>query len=405
MRVTPIDERTSAVLDVMRWVAALVVVLTHINDQVFLSMAETPEENRTLAFMAWKLISASGNEAVIVFFVISGYLVGGAALAEFLRDGDIKLSNYMLRRCARLYTVLIPALVIGATLDIAGSQLSGGESVYAERLHHLTLAGFLGNLFYLQNIFVETFGTNDALWSLTNEFFYYVLCGVALYALSKNRRPLQRLGLLALLGGICWLIFPKILLFGTLWLLGMALRVLPLRRTLPVTLSVGQFLLTLLAIRVFFDWEWRDTLAAHYGVSLSTAVSFALLIVSLQARPSNDSRALPLLVRHPFNRFAADFSYTLYATHFPFIMFVIALSETLFGLGWRSAYTGGWELALVLLLIVAVMVYAWLMFLAFESRTRRVYEWMRSLRDSLQASLRLRVARRTGEPLGQVNEI
>mgnify|MGYP000113779209 CR=1 FL=1 len=116
MRVSPIDERTSAVLDVMRWVAALVVVLTHVNDQVFLSMAETPEESRTLALMAWKLISASGNEAVIVFFVISGYLVGGAALAEFLRDGDIKLSNYMLRRCARLYTVLIPALVIGANI-------------------------------------------------------------------------------------------------------------------------------------------------------------------------------------------------------------------------------------------------------------------------------------------------
>ncbi len=405
MRVTPIDERTSAVLDIMRWVAALVVVLTHINDQVFLSMAETPEESRTLAFMAWKLISASGNEAVIVFFVISGYLVGGAALAEFLRDGDIKLSNYMLKRCARLYTVLIPALVIGATLDIVGSQLSGGESVYADRLHHLTVAGFLGNLFYLQNIFVETFGTNDALWSLTNEFFYYVMCGVFLYALSKNRRPLQRLGLFTLLGGIAWLIFPKILLFGTLWLLGMALRVLPLRRTLPIVVSAGQFLITLLVIRVFFEWEWRDTLAAHYMVSLAAAVSFSLLVASLQARPSNDSHALPRLVRHPFNKFAADFSYTLYATHFPFIMFVLAVSESLFGWGWRSAYTSGWELGIVLLLIVAVMVYAWLMFLAFESRTRTVYEWLRSLRDRLQAQLRQRLARRNDEPLGQVNEI
>ena len=91
----------------------------------------------------------------------------------------------------------------------------------------------------LQNIFVETFGTNDALWSLTNEFFYYVMCGVFLYALSKNRRPLQRLCLLALLGGISWLLFPKILLFGTLWLLGMALRVLPLRRTLPIAVSAA----------------------------------------------------------------------------------------------------------------------------------------------------------------------
>ena len=110
-------------------------------------------------------------------------------------------------------------------------------------------------------------------------------------------------------------------------------------------------------------------------------------------------------MRHPFNKFAADFSYTLYATHFPFIMFVLAVSETMFGWGWRSAYTGGWELGIVLLLIVAVMVYAWLMFLAFESRTRTVYEWLRSLRDRLQAQLRQRLARRNDEPLGQVNEI
>jgi peptidoglycan/LPS O-acetylase OafA/YrhL len=81
MQVTAIDARTSAVLDVIRWIAALAVVLTHLNDQMFLSLQETPAASHTLAFMMWKFVSASGNEAVIVFFVISGYLVGGAALA------------------------------------------------------------------------------------------------------------------------------------------------------------------------------------------------------------------------------------------------------------------------------------------------------------------------------------
>ena len=387
MQITPIDTRTSTVLDVIRWVAALAVVLTHLNDQMFLSLQETPAASQTLAFMAWKFVSASGNEAVIVFFVISGYLVGGAALAEFLKNGDLQLSRYMLRRGARLYTVLIPALVIGAILDISGSQLSGGSSVYASTLHHLSVGGFLGNLVFLQTLFVETFGSNDALWSLTNEFFYYLMCGLTLYALSKNRSALQRGALLLLLGGIAWLIFPKILLFGTLWLLGMALRVMPLRRTLPLALAIGQFLIILVAIRLFFEWEWRAQLAAHYAVSALAALSFALLVASLQARPMHDSRRLPALVRHPFNKFAADFSYTLYATHFPFIMFVIAASETLFGWGWHLSYTAGWELGLALLLVAASMVYAWLMFLAFESRTRQVYEWLKRTQQRLQDTL------------------
>jgi len=404
MQVTTIDARTSAVLDVFRWVAALAVVLTHLNDQLFLSLQQTPAENHTFAFMAWKFISASGNEAVIVFFVISGYLVGGAALAEFQRTGDLQLSRYLLRRCARLYTVLVPALVIGAALDITGSRLGGGSSVYADTLHHLSVTGFLGNLVFLQTLFVETFGSNDALWSLTNEFFYYLMCGLTFYALSKNRSRLQRNALLLLLGGIAWLIFPKILLFGTLWLLGMAIRVMPLRRTLPLAVAIGQFLIVLVAIRLFFEWEWRALLPAHYAVSAVAALSFALLVASLQARPVHDSCKLPVLVRHPFNTFAADFSYTLYATHFPFIMFVIAASETLFGWGWHVSYSGGWELGLALLLVMATMVFAWLMYLAFESRTRQVYEWLKRGQQRLQGALARQSLQKDAAVPGQVNE-
>lgn len=403
MQVTAIDARTSAVLDVIRWIAALAVVLTHLNDQMFLSLQQTPATSHTLAFMMWKFVSASGNEAVIVFFVISGYLVGGAALAEFLKNGDLQLSRYMLRRGARLYTVLVPALVIGAALDIIGSQLSGGSSVYASTLHHLSVSGFLGNLVFLQTLFVETFGSNDALWSLTNEFFYYLMCGLTLYALSKNRSRLQRSALLLLLGGIAWLIFPKILLFGTLWLLGMAIRVMPLRRTLPLALAVGQLLVMLVAIRLLFEWQWHTQLLAHYAVSALAALSFALLLASLQARPVHDSRNLPVLVRHPFNKFAADFSYTLYATHFPFIMFVIAASETLFGWGWHSSYSGGWELGTALLLVLATMVYAWLIFLAFESNTRQVYEWLQRGQQRLQQGLQRRPQQQDAT-LGQANE-
>jgi peptidoglycan/LPS O-acetylase OafA/YrhL len=401
MQVTAIDARTSAVLDVIRWIAALAVVLTHLNDQMFLSLQETPAASHTLAFMMWKFVSASGNEAVIVFFVISGYLVGGAALAEFLKNGDLQLSRYLLRRGARLYTVLVPALVIGAALDIIGSQLSGGSSVYASTLHHLSVGGFLGNLVFLQTLFVETFGSNDALWSLTNEFFYYLMCGLTFYALSKNRSQLQRSALLLLLGGIAWLIFPKILLFGTLWLLGMAIRVMPLRRTLPLWVAVCQFLVILFAIRLFFEWQWHAQLLAHYAVSALAAVSFALLVASLQARPTH---AMPALVRHPFNKFAADFSYTLYATHFPFIMFVIAASETLFGWGWHSSYNGNWELGLALLLVLATMVYAWLMYLAFEANTRQVYEWLKRGQQRLQDALQ-RHPQQKGDELGQVNEV
>jgi len=49
------------------------------------------------------------------------------------------------------------------------------------------------------------------------------------------------------------------------------------------------------------------------------------------------------------------------------------------------------------------MVYAWLMFLAFESRTRQVYEWLKRGQQRLQDMLRRR-AQQKGRALGQVNE-
>jgi hypothetical protein len=84
-------------------------------------------------------------------------------------------------------------------------------------------------------------------------------------------------------------------------------------------------------------------------------------------------------------------------------MFVIAASETLFGWGWHSSYSGDRELGLALLLVLATMVYAWLMYLAFEANTRQVYEWLKRGQQRLQDMLRRR-AQQKGSALGQVNE-
>src|SRR6202030_1593882 len=41
---------------------------------------------------------------------------------------------------------------------------------------------FLGNLFFVQTILCRTFGSNGPLWSLANEFWYYVLFPLGLFA-------------------------------------------------------------------------------------------------------------------------------------------------------------------------------------------------------------------------------
>lgn len=76
MFVSSINSSTSRFLDALRWMSALAVVLTHIDDKVLKPVSETAEENRSFILFFWKLISDSGTEAVYIFFLISGYLVG-----------------------------------------------------------------------------------------------------------------------------------------------------------------------------------------------------------------------------------------------------------------------------------------------------------------------------------------
>ena len=64
-------------LDVMRFLAALMVVFCHSRNAFFLPYGELSPEQQTPFSMAFYALGRLGHEAVIVFFVLSGFLVGG----------------------------------------------------------------------------------------------------------------------------------------------------------------------------------------------------------------------------------------------------------------------------------------------------------------------------------------
>lgn len=138
------------------------------------------------------LTTGLGHQAVMVFFVLSGYLVGGSVLTAY-QSGRWSWMNYTLRRMSRLWMVLLPALVLTLVLDSVGRHFFplGYEGKFQAicnsvptlaKPDNLQATTFLGNALFLQNIEVPILGTNGPLWSLANEFWYYMffplLCGV-----------------------------------------------------------------------------------------------------------------------------------------------------------------------------------------------------------------------------------
>ena len=88
-------------LDTMRFVAAFMVLLSHSRNTFFPAFGDLPESQQNIFSMAFTMFCRMGHEAVIVFFVLSGFLVGGRGF-ERIQDGSMNVSSYAIDRFARI---------------------------------------------------------------------------------------------------------------------------------------------------------------------------------------------------------------------------------------------------------------------------------------------------------------
>jgi peptidoglycan/LPS O-acetylase OafA/YrhL len=187
----------SIYLDVFRFVAAMCVFLSHADQHAgFRSVVPAIDFTRY------------DHKFVIVFFVISGYVIAASASRP-----DRTLANYSADRIARLSSVVIPALLLTYCLDALGSMATPG--LYAFIDPHWQPVRLLMNLFYCQQIWFlcVNASSNTALWSLGYEFWYYVLFGVWIFVESKAGKMLLLLAVSLFIG-------PKILLLLPAWAAG-----------------------------------------------------------------------------------------------------------------------------------------------------------------------------------------
>lgn len=88
-------------LDTMRFVAAFMVLLSHARNTFFPAFGDLPAGQHNIFSMAFTLFCRMGHEAVIVFFVLSGFLVGGRGF-ERIKNGSMNVGSYAIDRFARI---------------------------------------------------------------------------------------------------------------------------------------------------------------------------------------------------------------------------------------------------------------------------------------------------------------
>lgn len=367
--------RTHHALNAMRAVAAILVVVYHLRTLLFAEGA---------GFLY--AVTGLGPAAVLVFFVLSGYWVGGSVLSSF-RRGTFTWSRYVSARLGRLWIVLIPAVALTAVLDHLGLALLGHTSIYlGDPAYHDTvpasdLAGrldpltALGNVAFLQTMVVPTYGTNASLWSLAYEAVYYAVLPLALYAWRGSHAGARVLNAVLLLA-ILALAGPKVLMYLPVWLLGAAVAWFrePIAEHLPPVGSRPLAVLRAVAGATLLGALYL-TYTSYSTVNVLLLAGVTAVLVAVLA---GDVRwtGLPQRALEAVSRYAES-SYSLYAVHLPVAAMIAALLTPDVAARW--APTPGHWLALAGL-TAGLLLIGWAFAQVTERHTDR-------LRRALQAAL------------------
>lgn len=361
------DSDASDHLDMIRGLAALAVLMGHARHLFFVDGAEVT--NFTLPLRAFYFLSSFGHQAVVVFFVLSGFFVGSGVLRAWQQQ-RWSWSVYLAARLTRLYVVLLPALIMGLLWDRLGMAFGHSPTYFAELPNfgfvisaRVTVWAFIGSLSFLQEIVTPSFGSNGALWSLASEFWYYML--FPLVIMVWFGRTLKWRIFAGIVAGAIGLVIGKgIALYFSVWLLGVLvalanIRITPwLTRNRPIPAVVSIVLLGATATIARFAVH-----KVEYILDLMTGLTFAgvLYVVVRTAKPSLNG------IYSYISRGLSRSSYTIYLSHLPILCFARGL--VIGGVRWQP---DGYHLGIWAGIVVGVAAYIWCFYSVTEKHTDSV---------------------------------
>lgn len=360
------DSWHSILISLLRGMAALQVAAAHMRAEFFPSMRSLPDP--TLWYQALAFFTGFAHQAVVVFFLISGWLVGGSLLNKIGRPGAVKL--YAIDRITRLWTVLLPTFALILAFGILTGQLDAGSIDFAPD-NAFSATALAGNLAGLQRIVVPNFGANYPLWSLANETWYYLMFPLLVLSFGPKTRTLA-LAMLAL----CAILLPLVMvLYFSIWLLGAAFSRVRVECGALVRLALLA-LLGVLSVYFRFYGSNDDMVLASYPQDLLLGLLFMLFLSTTVVRP----RAAPALVA-PIRKgaeFFSSFSFTLYVVHVPVLGMLEWLGRHLLG---RSQLRPDAlsDLGIYFLMLGFVVAFAYGFYRMFEARTYQVRRWLKNL--------------------------
>jgi peptidoglycan/LPS O-acetylase OafA/YrhL len=299
----------SIYLDLVRFIAACLVYLYHSNMRL---LVKEPLP-----------ASQYGHASVIVFFVLSGFVI--AHVAHTKEDNWIDFSA---SRLSRIYSVVVPALVLTLLLDGIGRHLYPALYDYP---YDQIVVRLLASLLMLNEVwFVSiTSLSNVPFWSITYEAWYYVLFALVFF-LPPRCGLMLAAALLLVLG-------PKVLLLLPVWGAGVLLYRWKALERMSLAMGAALALSSFVAIPVLYllgvfaaitDWtaaslgsDWfRELTFSRFAIGDYLLCALVFMNFAGMRRVAPHLAPLLLAVERPV-RLLAGYTFTLYLLHQPLFLF------------------------------------------------------------------------------------
>ena len=359
----------SVLISLLRGLAAIEVAAAHLRADMYPGLRAVADP--PLWFTGLAFATGFAHHAVLVFFVISGWLVGGSLLDKIRQPNAI--ASYAIDRVTRLWTVLIPTFALTLVFGL-GTGVISAQGIDSSRANDYSALVFVANLVGLQTIAVPAFGGNFPLWSLANETWYYLLFPLLVMLFRAPRRA-QRLACGATLVLLAALLPAAIVGYFAIWLLGVAFS--RIRIECSAALRAG-WLMLLAALWAYYrltgDMDAFEL--ATVLPDLACSLVFLILLSSLQFKASATSK-----LRRPLARvgtFFADFSFSLYVLHVPLIGLLQHWALTRWGLRQLSPHEP-LHFAIYLGMLATLVAGSYLSYRLFESQTYRIRRWVKDM--------------------------
>ena len=363
-----------------RWIAATTVMLHHVS-AIFVSVPDIMTARHNPLVYVWWFATPYifAHEAVVVFFVLSGFLVGGAVVGR-RRQETPWLRSYVIDRIARIYIVFLPVIALTLLLDTSGRSLFVTANLYdlsfLDGRYDPRL--ILPNLLSLQGLWFEPLGTNLPLWSLGMEVWFYLLFPLLLlpWLTAYPRHWVRVLGLAAAIVFLLSLPPTNYMPFGfAVWALGAVARVLPRPLMRSKWLALALFVIASIVVRLAIREHFLMQFSVKYAVDAMLAMLFANLLLTLRF----DDGAGFRFARSALHARLASFSFTLYAFHAPVLFWIAGVIGLVFGAGWRLEHATPLHYAVAVATVVFVLAAAYGFSLLTEAHTEKARRWGRSL--------------------------